>query len=241
MFTGHALSSCLLFFSFCFLFQETAEPSPPARIDVVARIYNTARIAPTMTELALNMATRVMIGGAIDVAWKNCDMRDVCATVPVREFVIRLVRSRDDAADGRPFVLGEASIDVNEQAGALATIYVDRVERMAALSEADTASLLGRAIAHELGHLLLATNAHSSSGLMRAQWTQGELRRNQSADWMLTPKDAEEIRRRLTIATKTTMRSKDASIFFVPSWLNAYFPAARASSARAALRMLRIA
>jgi len=192
-----ARSSCLLFSIVCFLFQGTAEAAPPTRVDVVARIYNTARMAPTLTALALDVATRVMIAGAIGVAWKNCDMPDVCATVPRRGFVIRLVRSRDEVADGAPFVLGEASIDLREQAGLLATIYVNRVERMAALAEADTASLLGRAIAHELGHLLLATNAHSSRGLMRAQWTQGELRRNQIADWVLAREDAAAIRRRL--------------------------------------------
>ena len=214
-------SCCLLFSVFCLLLQGTAEPSPPPRIEVVARLYNTARMDPAMTDVALRMATRVMIAGAIDVAWKNCDLPDVCATVPGREFVIRVVRSSEaargsgagDREPGKtnegPFVLGEASIDLNEQAGVLATIYVDRIERMAALAEADTASLLGRAIAHELGHLLLATNAHSPRGLMRARWTAGELRRNQTADWMLTRRDAEAMRRRLTIATKTTTRSKD--------------------------------
>ena len=86
---------------------------------------------------------------------------------------------------------------MNARAGVLATIYVDRVERMAGLSEANTASLLGRAIAHELGHLLLATNAHSSSGLMRAYWSPRDIRGNQIADWVLTRKDAEAIRTRL--------------------------------------------
>jgi hypothetical protein len=216
-----ALSFCFLISVFYLLPQGIAEPSPPARVDIVARIYNTAGMSPAMTADALGMATRVMIAGAIDVAWKNCDLPGVCATVPVREFVIRLVRlpqttggsAARDQGPGKtyegPFVLGEASIDLTEQTGVLATIYVNRVERMAALSEADTASLLGRAIAHELGHLLLATNAHSARGLMRAQWTAGELRRNQSEDWMLTRKDAEAIRRRLTIATKTTTRSKN--------------------------------
>ena len=188
---------CLLFSVFCLLAPIIAAPTPPARIEVTARIYNTARMAPAMTEVALGTATRVMLAGAIDVVWKNCDLPDACATVPVREFVIRLVRSRDDAADWAPFVLGEASIDVKERAGVLATIYVDRVERMAAFSETDAASLLGRAIAHELGHLLLASNAHSSNGLMRAQWTSKEVRGNLKADWILAREDAEAIRKRL--------------------------------------------
>ena len=170
--------------------------SASVRIDVIARIYNTARVAPLITDVALATATRLMSAGAIGVAWRNCDVPNACATVPAREFVIRLVRSRETTTDGNPFVLGEASIDVSQRAGVLATVYVDRVERMAELSEADSAWLLGRAIAHELGHLLLATNSHSPTGLMRAQWTSKEVRRNSAADWILARRDAEAIRRR---------------------------------------------
>jgi hypothetical protein len=32
--------------------------------------------------------------------------------------------------------------------------------------------ILGHAIAHEIGHVLLGSSEHSSSGLMRAQWNQ---------------------------------------------------------------------
>ena len=35
--------------------------------------------------------------------------------------------------------------------------------------------LLGTVIAHELGHLLLSTNSHSTFGLMRANWSGKEL------------------------------------------------------------------
>ena len=192
-----ALGFCLLVSVFCLLVEGSTESASPARIEVVARVYNTARVAPLITDVALATATRLMSAGAIGVVWRNCDVPNACATVPVREFVIRLVRSRETTTDGSPFVLGEASIDVSQRAAVLATIYVDRVERMAELSEADSAWLLGRAIAHELGHLLLATNAHSSSGLMRAYWSPRDIRGNQTADWVLTRKEAEAIRKRL--------------------------------------------
>jgi len=180
------------------LVPTVAEPAPPPRIDVVARVYNAARVPAGITDHALGIATRLMTAGAIDVAWTNCDLPGACAIAPVaREFVIRLVRLRNTRADGALFVLGEASIDMDARAGVLATIYVDHVERMAELSEADTASLLGRAIAHELGHLLLATNSHSSKGLMRAYWSPRDIRGNQIVDWVLSREDVAAIRRRL--------------------------------------------
>ena len=170
----------------------TAQSAPPPAT-VTARLYNTARVPAEARDAALAIATQAM-GADIRVSWQKCDLPDTCTLVPAREeLIIRLVRSRDTVS----YVLGEASIDTSAGAGVLATIYVDRVERIAALSETDATVLLGRAIAHELGHLLMATNAHSASGLMRAKWTTSDLRRDQMTDWLLTTDDGESIRRRL--------------------------------------------
>jgi hypothetical protein len=174
-----------------------AQSSSPARIDVIVRLYNTAQVPAATTHAALVIATRTLVAAGVDVAWRNCDAADTCALVPAPgELIVRLVRSHGVTRGVAPLVLGEASIDTGAAAGVLATIYADRVEQMAELSEGDAVLLLGRAIAHELGHLLLATNRHSQSGLMRARWTPSDIRGNQAVDWMLTRKDADEIRRR---------------------------------------------
>jgi hypothetical protein len=194
---------------------ESASPASP--VDVTARLYNTARIPAVARDAALSVAAGALLAGGIGLRWKNCDIADSCAMVPARgELVIRLVRSpgqivtprdpsvartRRSLGEGgsgpRVLVLGEAFIDTRERAGVLATVFVDHVELIAALSETDAALLLGRAIAHELGHLLLGSNAHSVRGLMRAQWTPADIRRHASADWALTTEDAAAIRRRL--------------------------------------------
>jgi hypothetical protein len=168
-----------------------------AQVDVVARLYNTARVADGARDIAVAGATRALARGAIHVVWRDCDVPSACSQVPAAgELVVRLVRSHERSINPAALVLGEASIDRGAGAGVLATIYVNRVELMAELSSTDAAVLLGRAIAHELGHLLLATNMHSASGLMRAQWSLRDLRRNQTADWVLTGEESEAIRRR---------------------------------------------
>ena len=48
------------------------------------------------------------------------------------------------------------------------------------------ATLLGRAIAHEIGHLLLGSRT-SARGLMRALWSQDELRGLKPAHWQFSP------------------------------------------------------
>jgi hypothetical protein len=78
----------------------------------------------------------------------------------------------------------------------LATIYLDRVEWMAQQTGIDPRALLGWAIAHELGHLLMATSAHAANGLMRPIWLQSEIRRRHNADWTFRPTEIAAIRER---------------------------------------------
>ena len=78
---------------------------------------------------------------------------------------------------------------VNGGRGTLSTVYVTRVEAMARAAGATADVLLGRVIAHELGHLLIGTARHSSTGLMRAEWSVTELRRRRDDDWRFTPTD----------------------------------------------------
>jgi len=52
--------------------------------------------------------------------------------------------------------------------GALNRLNPLRIDEMVAVA-------LGRALAHELGHYLLGPNAHSGSGLMRAEWSPAEM------------------------------------------------------------------
>ena len=63
----------------------------------------------------------------------------------------------------------------------MAYVFYDRVESLAAgqmsirvhgniCAGASTAQILGYAMAHEIGHLLLNLKTHSDAGIMRASW-----------------------------------------------------------------------
>jgi hypothetical protein len=75
---------------------------------------------------------------------------------------------------------------------------VDRVHQVAAAADVDATLLLGRAIAHELGHLLVATSVHSKFGLMRAVWSKHEVQLDRPRDWEFTKSEIAAIRRRNT-------------------------------------------
>lgn len=79
----------------------------------------------------------------------------------------------------------------------LATIYLDRVARVAATAGVDTGILLGRAIAHDIGHLLLGSLRHGDAGLMQALWSRQMLERNTPDDWNFTSGKSRALRRRL--------------------------------------------
>jgi hypothetical protein len=50
-----------------------------------------------------------------------------------------------------------------------AYVYLDAIAAMIARSQDNFSLALGHVIAHEVGHLLLPPNSHSSSGIMRAE------------------------------------------------------------------------
>jgi hypothetical protein len=52
-----------------------------------------------------------------------------------------------------------------------AVILYDRVYDLAAYKRIEVAPILGVAMAHEIGHLLLQSGEHSSEGIMRRNWS----------------------------------------------------------------------
>ena len=49
-------------------------------------------------------------------------------------------------------------------------ILYDRIEKLADRWDASRAEILGYAIAHEIGHLVLSTGVHTPEGIMNARW-----------------------------------------------------------------------
>jgi hypothetical protein len=59
---------------------------------------------------------------------------------------------------------------------------------------ATTGQILGHAIAHEIGHLLLNLESHSATGIMRGDWDLNDLQGVASGFLLFTPRQAEVIR-----------------------------------------------
>jgi hypothetical protein len=113
---------------------------------------------------------------------------------------VRIVAGPRAPSGDATMALGDAFIDPATKTGALATVYADRVEATAGALHVDLGTMVGRTIAHELGHLLLGTQMHTAAGLMRALWRSTAVLRSEEADWLFTPEQRTVMR--LAVATR---------------------------------------
>lgn len=161
------------------------------------RVYDSVGVPKAATRMALDVAAHALEPASVDVTWVTCSRTSGgrCGTPLAHgEIMVRLVRSAAPATGATDESLGTALVDPVTGTGVLATVYVDRVERLAASGGTELGTLLGRAIAHEIGHLLMGRTAHGISGLMRPRWTRDEVVRNVVADWRFATADLQAIR-----------------------------------------------
>jgi hypothetical protein len=75
-------------------------------------------------------------------------------------------------------------------------------------AEFEVPIILGCAIAHEVGHLLLGSNSHSGSGIMQRRWERKEMRHAMTGTLLFTPEQAKLIQ----AETQARMRLRTASL-----------------------------
>lgn len=196
---------------------EGASPEPDvddthanitATTPVSVFIYSTqADLSDDDQRIALSVAEQALSTASVGVAWTIC-VPGTCLTPTPAALKVRIVPSRS-GSEGDAYRLGHALINSQTRTGELATVFIDRTRRLADDLGIDHRVLLGRTIAHELGHLLLATATHGNAGLMREIWSRDELLGARRNDWVFDPHDADAIRQGL--ARRANGRSRGAS------------------------------
>ena len=141
--------------------------------------------------------------------WESDDQSDPCARVlNPREFAIRTYRSSalttHTTGDHR---LASSLLDFSSGRGSLITVDVSAIEWLAGVSGSDPKLLFERVIAHELGHMLVGSAAHGKTGLMRAVWSNEELRRRRPQDWAFTSRQMVAIHSRRHTSSHAAVRS----------------------------------
>jgi hypothetical protein len=172
----------------------------PGRLTI--RVYDFTSIDTPVRHSAVDEARAIIADAGVTADWHDCRRGDVCAPEP-GDLVVRVVRETAMTTLEWRRPLGFSVVDPVAGAGTLATVFINRIEDSARHAGADLGLLLGRAIAHEVGHLVLRTNEHGDHGLMRAIWTEQEMARNAHDDWVFAVPE----RRLLRAALQRTGRS----------------------------------
>lgn len=139
---------------------------------------------------AETVASRIFADAGIEVAWVNCSGRFVDEACRVtdgsRQFVLHIVptgRTSTDSVFGMAFLGQDGS-------GKYCDVFFDRIAEAHRSFGTDTSELLGTVVAHEIGHLLLGSHAHSQVGIMAPVWAEENLRNIGMGHLLFTPQQS---------------------------------------------------
>jgi len=173
---------------------------------LTVRTYDTFHVWGPDLLTAQATAARALHEAGIEISWNDCSLADGAPAIasprcnqPLdsSEVMLRIVGS--DLNDmNHSMSMGVSMVNLGGgKVPCLATVFADRVWYVARSASVNAARLLGLAISHELGHLLLDTNLHAMTGLMRPAWSRSELRQARADDWRFLADDADAMRTRL--------------------------------------------
>ena len=161
----------------------------PASEHAAVWLSNDSQAPAAVIREASRECSRIFKNAGIEIAWKNerADSHDQLQIVVSGE-------SPRSMADG---VLGyTAPVDETNRS---AVVIWPRVEQLTNYTS-PAFEILGRAMAHELGHLLLVGNAHGQFGVMRPIWSIYDLRTNRAVLFAFTASERnrmhDELKRR---------------------------------------------
>ncbi len=183
------------------LLTATRTPAARAVIDdsLLVRIYDNVGVLGSELASALRTTHEILRRADLNADWVQCRSRRdgpmpaVCdQALSSGDVVVRLIVG-SEGESGERRALGYSLFDANGVSG-FATVYVDRVDWLAKRAQYPRAPVLGRAIAHEIGHLILRSNAHTDTGLMREVWTAEQVVRNRREDWTFSADQSGDLR-----------------------------------------------
>jgi hypothetical protein len=146
---------------------------------VTVSIHNDAAIPTGVLLDAEAEASRIFSHSGLEIRWLNCPLPAVGPVDPAQceaaDFPLHLqLRIAKHSLNLNEFTLGVSYLSA-DGTGCYADLFYDRAQHLHEISRMSLASIVGHAIAHELGHLLLGTNSHSPTGIMRAHWQPADL------------------------------------------------------------------
>jgi hypothetical protein len=171
-----------------------AEPKESSKLRIIVRVYLYAFVSPHIIARAEDYAGYVLGKAGVEGAWSDCGPSrashknvtcegDTGSPTFTLRFVSELVS----------VIPGTTEDTLGYSVGYIATVNYPKAQNLAARGDADIDVILGCAIAHEIGHLLLGQNSHSAFGIMKSRWSLDDLQLARKRGLRFTPEQAERI------------------------------------------------
>jgi hypothetical protein len=184
--------------------QGSAGHQAQANPKFTIRVYNYAHTPPTTLAGAKQEVTIIFREAELETEWLDCPLSmaefesyPACqqawgrADLTLR-ILPRSMAERDPSGDD---TLGFALPGQALTPGRVANVFYHRVEELARKGQYFEFQILGKAIAHEIGHLLLGSIGHSATGIMKAKWNREDLTPTSLGSLRFTSQQASLIKR----------------------------------------------
>ncbi len=157
-------------------------------LEIGVSVYNEASVHVHNVEIAERQAGYVLAVAGLKVEWVNCDKISCAGESRPGRIILRIMQERDTPGGE---ALGSAGFSGSR--GLFAKAFYGNVQRKAEQERLNVGTVLGAAIVHEIGHLLLGTS-HSEEGIMRGNWMPEDLRHAAQGQLRFTAEQVARIR-----------------------------------------------
>ena len=167
--------------------------NPQLTVFVVER----AGVSPHLLLEAEADAAHIIGQAGLDLNWITC--RDgaqeaSCGAFSQADLIVRLIPRGRASGD----VFGVAFVENN--VGTYADLFFDPIQRLRdQVRSLSLSPVMGGVLAHEIGHLLLGSNAHSREGIMQPRWEAEQLHSIARGQMIFTKEQAVKLRARVAL------------------------------------------
>jgi hypothetical protein len=185
-------------------------PTTSLSPEVSISVHDYADVPTPLLAAAEDQAREIFRRAGLEMVWLNCSPKlekvepRSCYFSDTTHLTLKISRHAMNAkVRDRIDVLGTAYPD-EKGTGYFAYVFYDRVQELAQRRRLGHA-LLADVMAHEIGHLLLGSTSHSTSGIMCAHWNYEELRKVAEGTMSFMPAQSRIMRDRLRVRQSERM------------------------------------
>lgn len=182
---------------------SAAQEHPSGSLRLQIHFHNYADAPPWMLREAVSIARGAYRGANIEIDWLDCTPAlpglpapSACHDQPrPTSLVVQLASNkmaRQTSIAKRIF--GYALPSLPGRFSTRASLFYERIQDYSEAHGLDSNVLLGMALAHEIGHLLLGRDSHDARGLMSCPWDKADIVNAARGRLAFTSRQTERIR-----------------------------------------------